>query len=176
MSAISSTARIAEPQVPETGATSVYDVTDCIKSWGRRGILWGAVLGFALGAIFVAIPLTTDILTFGAVGTLIVAAVECAVIAGGFAALAAALFGKGARNRTAAQFEHILLAGRRSSVAFPHSTPLSELPAAWTSPAQAFERPFLQSPDEGWDGASSLPAIQARLDTIDAWENGNTGP
>jgi hypothetical protein len=176
VSAITSSVRIAKRRLPQTSIAAVYNVTDCIKSWGRYGIFWGGILGLMLGAILVAIPLTTDILTFGVIGTLVVASIECAVIAGGFAALAAALFSRGARNHGAAQFEHILLAGRRSAASFPRSIPLSELPSAWTSPIQTPQRPIAQISDGNVSTAFPLPDVRNRLNTIDAWESGNTGP
>jgi hypothetical protein len=79
----------------EKDAVAVYDVDGCIGSWGRRGILSGGLIGFVLGAIFIANPFAAGVLTFGVVGTLIICAMECAVVAGGFAALMAALHGHG---------------------------------------------------------------------------------
>lgn len=79
----------------ENNTVAAYDVGGCIRSWGRRGFLWGSIFGFALGAIFVAAPHTPGLLTFGIAGTLIVCAIECAVVAAGFAVLMAALHGQG---------------------------------------------------------------------------------
>ena len=79
----------------EKDAVAVYDVGGCIRSWGRRGILSGGLLGFVLGAIFVANAPAADVLTFGAIGTVIVCVIECAVVGGGLGALLAALNGQG---------------------------------------------------------------------------------
>jgi len=75
----------------EKDAAAGYDDDGCVRSWGRRGILSGGLTGFVLGAIFVANPITTGVFTFGIVGALIVRATECAVVAGGFGVLVAAL-------------------------------------------------------------------------------------
>lgn len=96
MNAITLSRRFAEKD-----GTAVHDVGECIRSWGMRGVLFGGLFGFAFAAILVAIPHATEVLTFGIIGTLIVGAVECAVVAGAFGAFAAALNGKGAlRNDT----------------------------------------------------------------------------
>jgi hypothetical protein len=76
-------------------AVAVYDVGGCIRLWGRCGILFGGLLGFVLGAAFVANPLASDVLTFGTIGTLVVCVIECAVVGGGFGALFAAINGPG---------------------------------------------------------------------------------
>lgn len=81
----------------ETDAVAVYDVGGCIRSWGRRGILSGGLLGLALGALFVANPPAADVPAFGAIGTLIVCVIECATVGGGLGALLAALSGQGVR-------------------------------------------------------------------------------
>ena len=77
-------------------AVAVYDVGRCIRSWGRHGILFGGLIGLVLGTIFVTSPLTAGVLRFGIVGTLIVCAIECAVVGGGLGVVMAALHGRGA--------------------------------------------------------------------------------
>jgi hypothetical protein len=170
VSGISISSRFAETHAPGADPAPFHDDRDCVKSWGRRGIFLGANFGFVLGVIFVAIPFATDVLTFGVFGTLLAGAVECAVIAGGFAALAAALIDKGARHGGAAQFERILIAGRRFTSASRRDgdVPLADWPSRWAYPVQIDNPLHLQ--------ASSFTDVQARLGTIDAWENGNTGP
>jgi hypothetical protein len=60
-------------------------------SWAQREVFRGALFGFVFSAILVVIPLRTDILAIGVIGTMITAVFESAIITGGFAALAAAL-------------------------------------------------------------------------------------
>ena len=169
MSAISAPRTFAELRTSEAASAPIYNVTGCVKSWGRRGIFWGALFGLVFGAILVAIPLSDDILTFGVIGTLLVTAVECAVIAGAFAAFAAALYGSGVRvGGGSAQFERILTAGRRSAVATPRDIPLADWPRRWAYPLQTTVQPLLRTPDEAVNTAFSLPDVQARLKTVDA--------
>lgn len=172
MSAISLPRRVAEPL--GLGRTPYRDVTDRVKCWGRRGIFFGGTFGIALGAIFVAMRLSTDVLAFGVIGTLLVGAVECAVIAGGFAALGAALFANGGGKT--AQFER--KAGRRSAGVGHQDgdVPLADWPCRWTYPVQPTRQPLLRVPDEAANAAFSMTDARARLNTIDAWENGNCGP
>lgn len=173
MSVISLPKHFAEPRRPP----SRY-VTDRVKCWGRRGIFFGGNFGIALGVIFVAIPFSTDILTFGVFGTLLVGAVECAVIGGGFAALGAALFANDEVEGRTAQPDHTLGATRRpASVGHQDSDiPLAEWPSRWTYPIQPARRPLSCAPDEITSAVFSKTDADARLNTIDAWENGNTGP
>ena len=176
MSAISTPSRFAKPRTPMPRSASINDVTDCVKSWGRRGIFFGACFGFTFGAIFVAIPFTSDVLTFGVVGTLLVGAVECAVIAGGFAALAAAIFANGVPGRNSAQFEGVLTAGRRSAATGLPGIPLTDWPVSWAPSVEPTVLDLQQVPEEVLNSAFSSPDDEARLDTIDTFENGNTEP
>ncbi len=141
---------LVSPRSAESNTIAIYDVGNCIKSWGQRGILLGGLFGFALGAIFAAIPLTTDVLTFGTIGTLIVGAVECAVIAGAFGAFAAAVYGKGLRHGSANLFEQRLAAGRRpEQVAWQAGVaPLSEWPTRWAYPGLTVMRSVPSADDD----------------------------
>jgi hypothetical protein len=155
------------PGSMEEGAIVVHDVGACIKSWGRRGILLGGLFGFVLAAIIVAFPLTSDVLTFGTIGTLIVGAVECAVIAGGVGALAAALYGQGATRRNTT--DHLPAgAGWREG-----DVPLSEWPAGWSFPGATAPQSALPATDDYRDIiAPSVQQAQMTMSAIDSWENG----
>ncbi len=159
------------PGLIEKDAIVVHDVGACIKSWGRRGILLGGLFGFVLAAILVAIPLTTDVLTFGTIGTLIVGAVECAVIAGGFGALAAALYGQGVLRRNATDR---LPAGDDWREG---NTPLGEWPVRWSFPGATALQSVLPATDDYRDViAPSVQQAQMTMSAIDSWENGGCGP
>lgn len=123
--------KLESRQIIERNAVAYYDVSDRVRSWGRRGILGGGLFGFAFGMVFVAIPQTVNVLTFGVVGTLLVAAVEGAVIAGAFGACAAALYSKGVLRGRAA-----LPTGRRPSQPGwrDGDIPSSDWPARWAFP------------------------------------------
>jgi hypothetical protein len=122
-------------------AVVVRDVGVCVKSWGRRGIFWGGLFGFVLSAILVAIPFTSDALTFGTIGTLLVGAVECAVIAGGFGATVAAFFGPGSLRESTAGFERAFHASRRIADANwrEDCAPLATWPSRWSFPSSTPE-------------------------------------
>ena len=171
MSTIAASSHFAETRTPEPGTESIYDVGACIRSWGRRGVLSGALFGFVFAAILVAIPLTTEVLTFGTIGTLIVGTVECAVIAGGFGALAAALYGQGVlRNNTTVRLP--VGAGWREG-----DIPLSEWPARWSFPGATVLQSVLPVADDYRDIiAPSVQQAQMTMSAIDSWENGGSGP
>jgi len=173
LSAITPTNRDIGQHAPRKGRAPANDVPTRVKSWGRLGVYWGAAFGFTLGAILVAVRLSTDILTIGVVRTLMVAAIECAVIAGGFAALAAALVSKRSVPSTPMlRAGHgVADAGLRNG-----SAPVAEWPEHAAYSVQTTLPPVVLVPDNDWEPAPSLQNIQASLNTIDAWENGNTGP
>ena len=168
MNAITASRRFFEK---DADAIVVHDVGSCIRSWGRRGILSGGIFGFILASILVAIPLTTDVLTFGTIGTLIVGAVECAVIAGGFGALAAALYGQGVlRSNTADRLP-------ASADWAEGAIPLSEWPARWSFPGVTALQSVLPDTDDYTAIiAPSVQQAQMTMSAIDSWENGGCGP
>jgi hypothetical protein len=131
----------------ESEAVVLHDVSDRVKSWGQRGILAGGLFGFAIGAVFVAIPQTANVLAFGVAGTLLVAAMEGAVIAGAFSACAAALYTKGAhRGRSAKLCRDMPLGRRRSNVGWQDGDiPLSNWPARWSYPTP--QNPHPRTPE-----------------------------
>jgi hypothetical protein len=120
----------------EDRANVVHDVGDCVKSWGRRGILWGGLFGFVLSAILVAVPFNSNVLTFGTIGTLLIGAVECAVIAGCFSATVAALNSRGVVRGNSAGSARTFSAGRLLPDANWREgcTPLSTWPDRWAFP------------------------------------------
>jgi hypothetical protein len=162
---------IAISREVEKGPIVVHDVGDCIRSWGKRGIISGGFFGFVLAAILVAIPLTTDVLTFGTIGTLIVGAVECAVVAGAFGVLAAALYGRGVL-RADATARLPASADRREG-----DIPLSEWPARWSFPGSTALQSILPAANDYSEIiAPSVQEAQMTMSAIDSWENGGCGP
>jgi hypothetical protein len=157
-----------EPEsIVERSAVAFYDVSGDVRSWGRRGILGGGIFGFALGIGFVAIPFTSDVLTFGVAGTLIVAAVEGAVIAGAFSAFAAALYGKGARRETGIKVHRARSSGRRVPEGGwrDGDIPLSDWPTAWTYPGASIASAFLEPSEHSNATAPLLRSVRTRLST-----------
>ncbi len=157
MSMVSPPARRDEERLPNIIAAPIHEAATCVRAWGRRGIFLGANFGFVLGAIFVAVSYTADAPTFGVLGTVLVGMVECAVIAGAFAALAAARYSK-TRN-SAVPFERVRGANRRAT----HPV------------ASDF---WLRAPAPKFDLNSAYPLqdVHLQLGSLEAWENGTAGP
>jgi len=145
----------------DKGAVAVYDVGGCIRSWGRRGILSGGLLGFVLGALFVANPPATDVLTFGAIGTLVVCVIECAVVGGGLGALLAAFNGWGVLRGNATGLARTLTTGRPP--AYQPMLPATsdhndDMGSLWQGTRT---RPSMIRPWEDEDGAFPQEAVTA---------------
>ncbi len=79
---------------PDTIIAPLYGAIACVKDWGRCGVILGANFGIILGAVFIAIPFSAEIPRVGLFGTLLVGAIACALMAGAFAGVAAALYSK----------------------------------------------------------------------------------
>jgi hypothetical protein len=148
-----------------------YDVSQSVKSWGQRGMLGGSFFGLALGVVFVAVPQADNILTFGVFGTLLVGMVEGAVIAGAFGVCAAALYSKGVLRGSVAKREQTPSAGWRDG-----DIPLSDWPTMWPHPDAASEGSLREAGGGANPAVHSLVSAQMQLNTLDAWEAGNTGP
>jgi hypothetical protein len=82
-----------------------YTTGDRVKFWGSRGAFWGGFWGLFFGAIFLASPATGPVVALGWLATIIVSAVENAVVVGGVAALAAALYSIGVPKDSVIQYE-----------------------------------------------------------------------
>ncbi|HEY0283178.1 MAG TPA: hypothetical protein VGC27_11215 [Rhizomicrobium sp.] len=157
----------------------VHDVGNCVKSWGLRGILLGGSFGFVAVAILVALPLTTEVLTFGTIGTLIVGTIECAVVGGGFGVLAAALFGQGVLRRKTTGLARTLATDHQSAGAdWPEGRiPLSEWPVRWSFPGASVTHSVLPILGDDWPTDAPLEQHdQKQINVIDIWENGSYGP
>jgi hypothetical protein len=162
----------------ETTSYAIYDVGASVKAWGRRGIVWGGTAGFVLGVALVAIPFSSHVLSFGILGTLIVVTVEGAFVAGALSAFAALVYGKGVLQCESAGFD-------RSRSASRWATNAGE-PMAWVSapdwqmrrqiPGPAAAQFHSETTDVERAARQTLQGAALSLTTIDAWENGNTGP
>src|ERR1700723_711688 len=72
-----------------------YNVGDRVKFWGARGAFWGGLWGLFYGGLFLTIPVIGHIVVLGYLVTMVVAALETAVMVGGLSALGAALYSIG---------------------------------------------------------------------------------
>jgi uncharacterized membrane protein len=85
-----------------------YSAGDRIKFWGTRGAFWGGFWGLFLGGLFMAVPAVGQVVVLGYLASIVVAAIENAVIVGGISALAAALYSIGVPKDSVIQYETAL--------------------------------------------------------------------
>jgi len=92
-----------------------YNTGERIKFWGAQGAFWGGLWGLLLGAAFFWVPGLGTVVIAGPLVSAFIAALEGAVVIGGFSALGAALYGIGIpkdsiiRYETAIKSDHYLL-------------------------------------------------------------------
>jgi hypothetical protein len=79
----------------EEKVVGFYNTGDRMKLWGRYGAFWGALWGILFGGVFLTLPVIGPVVVTGYLASMVVAAVEGAVVVGGVSALGAALFNAG---------------------------------------------------------------------------------
>ncbi len=79
----------------EEKVVGFYNTGDRMKLWGKYGAFWGAIWGVLFGGVFLTLPITGPIVVAGYLASMVVSAVEGAVVVGGVSALGAALFDAG---------------------------------------------------------------------------------
>jgi hypothetical protein len=94
----------------EEKVVGFYSAGDRIKFWGSRGAFWGGFWGLFFGGLFLASPVTGPVVVLGFLATIIVAGIENAVVVGGVAALAAALYSIGVPKDSVLQYESAIKA------------------------------------------------------------------
>ena len=87
-----------------------YNVGDRVKFWGRQGAFWGGLWGLFFGGLFITIPVVGYVGVLGYLATVMIAAIENAVVVGGLSALGAALFSIGVPKDSVIQCETALKA------------------------------------------------------------------
>jgi hypothetical protein len=85
-----------------------YNTGDRIKFWGTRGAFWGGFWGLFLGGLFVTVPVVGQVVVLGYIASIVVAAIENAVVVGGISALVAALYSIGVPKDSVIQYETAL--------------------------------------------------------------------
>ena len=89
----------------EEKVVGFYNIGDRIKFWGKNGAFWGGLWSLFLGGIFLTIPMIGPVMVLGHLATIVVAAVEGAILVGGLSALGAALFSIGIPKDSVIQYE-----------------------------------------------------------------------
>ena len=82
-----------------------YNTGDRVMFWGSRGAFWGGLWGLFFGGLFLTLPVTGPVVVVGYLATVLIAAVENAVVVGGLSALGAALYGIGIPKDSIVQYE-----------------------------------------------------------------------
>jgi hypothetical protein len=82
-----------------------YNTADRIKFWGKRGAFWGGLWGWLFGGVFMFIPVVGHVVVLGYLASMVIAAVEGAVVVGGLSALGAALYSSGIPKDSAIAYE-----------------------------------------------------------------------
>ena len=94
----------------EEKAVGFYNTGDGIEFWGKRGAFWGGVWGLFAGGVALTIPGAGQIMVLGYLATIVVSAVEGAIMAGGLSALGAALYSAGIPRDSILQYEQAVKA------------------------------------------------------------------
>jgi hypothetical protein len=87
-----------------------YNVGDRVKFWGKQGAFWGGLWGLFFGGLFITIPVVGYVAVLGYLATVMIAAIENAVVVGGLGALGAALYSVGVPKDSVIQYETALKA------------------------------------------------------------------
>jgi len=87
-----------------------YTKGDRIRSWGKFGLFWGAIWGMLFVPAVFILPGLGTVAMAGPVVTILVSALEGAVVMGGLSALGCALLELGATREQAIQYEVALKA------------------------------------------------------------------
>jgi uncharacterized membrane protein len=82
-----------------------YNVGDRIKFWGKRGAFWGGLWGWLFGGVFMMIPVVGHVVVLGYLATMVVSAIEGAIVVGGLSALGAALYSSGIPKDSVVAYE-----------------------------------------------------------------------
>jgi hypothetical protein len=87
-----------------------YNAGDRVKFWGSRGAFWGALWGWLMGALYIALPGIGGVVVLGYLAAIVLSAIEGAVVLGGLSALGAALYSVGIPKNSVIVYETALKA------------------------------------------------------------------
>jgi hypothetical protein len=94
----------------EEKVVGFYNTGDRVKFWGKRGAFWGGLWGLFFGGVFMMVPVVGQVMVLGYLASVVVSAIEGAVMVGGLSALGAALFSVGVPKDSVIQYETALKA------------------------------------------------------------------
>jgi Heat induced stress protein YflT domain len=94
----------------EEKVVGFYHTGDRIKFWGKRGAFWGSLWGLFVGGVSLTIPVVGHVMILGYLASVVVSAVEGAIMVGGLSALGAALYSAGVPRDCVVQYEQAVKA------------------------------------------------------------------
>lgn len=89
----------------EEKVVGFYNTGDRIKFWGAQGAFWGGFWGLFLGGAMITVPLVGPVVVLGYLATMVISAVESAILVGGLSAIGAALFSIGIPKGSVIDYE-----------------------------------------------------------------------
>ena len=89
-----------------------YNIGDRMQYWGKTGAFWGGIWGLLFGSAFFFIPGIGPFIVAGPLVSMIIGALEGAVLVGGVSAIGAGLMSIGIPKDSVLQYETALKAGK----------------------------------------------------------------
>ena len=105
----------------EEHVVGYYTTGDRMRYWGKQGAFWGGLWALLFGSAFFWIPGLGPLLVAGPLVTLIVGALQSAVVVGGLTAIGAGLYSLGIPKDSVLRYETALKTGKFLLIA--HGTP-----------------------------------------------------
>jgi hypothetical protein len=94
----------------EEKVVGFYNAGDRVKFWGLRGAFWGGLWGLFFGGLFMTIPVIGNVVVLGYLASVVIAAVDNALVIGAFSALGAAIYSIGVPKDSVVQYEEVIKA------------------------------------------------------------------
>lgn len=92
----------------EETAVGFYTVGDRVKFWGERGAFWGGLWGLFFGGVLMTVPLVGQVVVLGYLASMVVSAIEGALVIGGLSAFGAAIVSLGLPKDSVVKYETAL--------------------------------------------------------------------
>lgn len=94
----------------EEKVVGFYNVGDRVKFWGLRGAFWGGLWGLFFGGLFMTVPVIGNVVVLGYLASVVIAAIDNALVVGTVSALGAAIYSIGVPRDSVIQYEEAVKA------------------------------------------------------------------
>ena len=94
----------------EEKVVGFYNMGERMKFWGKYGAFWGGIWGLFFGGMFWTAPVVGPIVVLGYLATIVVSAIEGALVVGSLTALGAALYSVGIPKDSVIKYEEAIKA------------------------------------------------------------------